>query len=358
MLLPLIARHAENAGREGRRYAAWANALQTERIDCVPADQRLEAQLDVAWRRLRGPGARIEHLGLADVPDDLIEEEFIARHTHGEAPALEEYERRFPGSAESLARRLVAGRYVKLRRLGRGAMGEVWEAADRLMPRLVAVKLPAASLPRFREEMRLLGRLSHAGIVTILDGDAGARPFYAMRLVAGPTLAARIRVAPRRELLERFVLLCEALAHAHERGVLHRDLKPGNVIAGDATVLIDWGMAGESAERASREIAGTPEYMAPEQARGFADERSEVFGLGAVLYEILEGRPPLKRGDVDRRIEPPRRGTRALRSVCLRALAADPAARYAGAAELAGAVRGCLEEPLLTRAWRSIAFWR
>ncbi len=353
MLLPLISRHAESAERDVPRYAAWANALRHGSLEFVPTEQRAEARLDLVWLRLREPAARVEDFGLAEVPADLVEEEFIARHRNGETPSIEEYARRFPDAVGLLRRRIVGGRYVKLRRLGRGAMGEVWEAADRKMPRHVALKLPTASPSRFREEMRLLGRLSHSGIVTIHDAASGESPFYAMRLVDGPTLAERIRGAPRRELLQRFVQLCEAVAHAHSRGVLHRDLKPGNVIAGDQTVLIDWGMACGIGEL-SCEVAGTPEYMAPEQSEGCSDERSDVFGLGAILYEILTGRPPLKRGDRGQRIDPPRRVPRALRQICLKALAREAAARHAGASDLAADVRRFLAAPLAARIWHAV----
>jgi serine/threonine-protein kinase len=159
-------------------------------------------------------------------------------------------------------------------------------------------------------------------------------------------------------LLEAFASTCEAVAHAHAGRVLHLDLKPGNVLLdaeGGHAVVIDWGACRcAGGERTAGPLAGTPDYMAPEQADGSGDERSDVFGLGAILHELLTGRPPRSWPGGSRpphwreivrevRVSAPRsRGpsyARDLVAICRKALAHDPRDRYPGAADLAQDVR-------------------
>ena len=215
------------------------------------------------------------------------------------------------------------------------------------------------------------------------------QPFYTMRFIRGRTLTDAIRAyhdqraAGRADPLERvallnaFVAICNAVAYAHSRGVIHRDLKGQNVVLGDfgEVVVLDWGFAkvldrpgrprrgrGRAARRSCSprrrrpghtvpgQVLGTPAYMAPEQAEGRADRidrRTDVYGLGAILYELLTGRPPFAgadAADVLRQVAGGRaaaaaaglgRGAAALEAVCLRALARQPDGRYASAAELA-----------------------
>lgn len=422
MLISLVARPARVGERDTERYVGWSAALRRFRDDwdagkrpgadrladylsTVEDDDRPEALQDLIAEHLRrswesGPGPELEEYGTAlrdvcpalgsssTVPADLVEDEFLARHVppHGDAPSLSDYESRFPSRPDILvllrSRCLHGNRYVLHRRIGTGAMGVVWEAFDCRVGRLVAVKTPRPEarrdpevLSRFCAEARLTAGLDHPGIVGVhdihLEGEDA--PFYVMRLVRGRTFGERIREYHRpavepapgqkrtlwRELVRSFVGVCDAVAHAHACGILHRDLKPGNILVGASgeTVILDWGLAGngEGAGGASEVIAGTPDYMPPEQAEGRAEVRSDVFGLGAVLYEVLTARAPHDWGagrprprgwreDVKQaRITPPRRinrrAPRALEAVCLKALSREVCARYPSADALARDVR-------------------
>jgi serine/threonine protein kinase/Flp pilus assembly protein TadD len=237
----------------------------------------------------------------------------------------------------------VAGRanYTLQGEIARGGMGVLLKGRDLDLGRDVALKVLREDLAarpeivrRFVEEAQIGGQLQHPGIVPVyeLGVMADQRPYFAMKLVKGRTLAALIadrRPADRRKMLDVFASVCQTLAYAHSRGVVHRDLKPANVLIGafGEVQVIDWGLAkvlGENREarETPREtddrpssgyletvrsgtvsiagaVMGTPAYMSPEQARGEVesiDERADVFALGATLCEILTGDPPY-RGD-------------------------------------------------------------
>lgn len=235
--------------------------------------------------------------------------------------------------------------------LGEGGMGVVWSAQQAGLGREVAVKRvrPAAgarAAEQLLAEAVLTGSLEHPGIVPVheVGFDQDGMPFYTMRRLRGRTWAERWRDLSLREHLDVLLRVCDPVAYAHGQGVLHRDLKPGNVFLGEygEVVVFDWGLAVRLADVRGKDglpsVSGTPAYMAPEMAR--ADARmlgpaSDVYLLGAILYEILTGVPPhpgeavedILVAAADNVIEPPMPAGE-LGEIAARAMAADPAARY------------------------------
>lgn len=201
----------------------------------------------------------------------------------------------------ALAESPVPDRYRLIEVIGEGGMGVVWRAHDSVLHRDVAVKLLAAHLAddgaaqRLAREARILATLEHPGIVPVFDAgiDDNGAAWYAMRLVNGVRLDRAARDGRTRHDLIRIVeQLCDTVAYAHAHGVLHRDLKPHNIMLGPfgEVLVLDWGVAGGLRDGASSggTVVGTPGYMAPEQAAGeTADERTDVYGLGAILGELL-----------------------------------------------------------------------
>jgi WD40 repeat protein/tRNA A-37 threonylcarbamoyl transferase component Bud32 len=208
--------------------------------------------------------------------------------------------------------------YTLMEELGSGGFSRVYAAYSEDSPEIVAVKVLRKGmdtheiLARFQAEQRLLRQLEHPGIVRLLDsGVTGdGRPFFVMDLVEGLPITdyAKANELSLRDRVLLFLPLCTALEHAHQRGVIHRDLKPSNLLvaeppSGPQTKVIDFGIGkslftlgdGQTLVTMLGEVMGTPAYMAPEQAEGSdgTDTRSDVFSLGAVLYELVSGRPPL-----------------------------------------------------------------
>jgi serine/threonine protein kinase len=235
-------------------------------------------------------------------------------------------------------------RYELLEPLGRGGMGSVWLARDTGLEREVALKVSAWApgpelADRLQREAKVLAQLEHPGIVPVHDSVTlpDGRVFYVMKRVRGQRLDAWAEGRDVRAKLRLFQRICEAVAFAHANGVLHRDLKPQNVMVGafGEALVMDWGLAKLLSEAdAAGTVLGTPGFMAPEQARGEpVGEAADVYGLGAVLRALLVENVP-----------PP------LAAVCAKATAEAPAQRYASAQELCDDVGRWLDlEPVLAR---------
>jgi WD40 repeat protein/tRNA A-37 threonylcarbamoyl transferase component Bud32 len=310
-------------------------------------------------------------------------------------------------------------RFRVLRRHARGGLGEVFVARDEEVPREVALKEiqchadSPETRARFLQEAEITGGLEHPGIVPVygLGQYADGRPYYAMRFIKGDSLRdaidrfhrdqgkARAKRLELRELLARFIDVCNAIAYAHSRGVLHRDLKPGNVMLGKygETLVVDWGLAkplgqneavpadGEqplvlsrdsgSVKTAAGSAMGTPQFMSPEQAAGQLDQlglASDVYSLGGTLYCLLTGQPPFADTDIGTLLKkvqcgaflPPRQVKRtvppALEAICLKAMALKPEDRYSSPEALADDIKHWLadepvavyREPWTGRLWR------
>jgi len=250
---------------------------------------------------------------------------------------------------------LPGGRYRLVRRLGTGGMGTVYLADDLSLDRQVAIKVLRETASdemslRLEREARTIARLEHPSIVPIHEFGrlADRRPFYVMKYVAGSTLAQAIGAMPaRNERLRLFLKLCDVVAFAHDRGVVHRDLKPQNIMVGPFGELyvMDWGIAkvgaealpgGAPADTGATDhgtILGTPGYMAPEQRdRGGAavDQRADIHALGRLLAFLLGG---------DAAAAAPA----ALRAIVARATAPEPGDRYQTAVELGAEVKRFLD---------------
>ena len=209
--------------------------------------------------------------------------------------------------------RQLAGRYVLEERIGRGGMGEVWRGTDSVLGRQVAVKLidlrtvpDESGAARFEREARATAGLSHEGVVTVHDSGVEDHTAYlVMELLPGPSLSERIAAGPVPvdEVVEVGRQVASALDAAHARGLVHRDIKPGNIAyAADGRVrVLDFGITqlaestGSQSLTATHTVMGTAEYLAPEQALGGrVDGRADLYALGCVLYAMLAGQPPFR----------------------------------------------------------------
>lgn len=254
---------------------------------------------------------------------------------------------------------LNGDRYQVDTMLGKGGMGAVYKAYDRLLKRSVAYKVIGerfARDPRARShllsEARAAAALNHPNIITIFDvGLNEGQPFICMELVEGESYRTLVRKRGCLELAEVLHFLvssCQGLDHAHGRGIVHRDFKPSNVLLTvDRRVkIVDFGLAHSSPQKESAEssLSGTPKYLSPEQARGEpTDARSDIYSLGATLYELLVGHPPFTEGNLVAHHlytpAPPLRGERseipeALEEIVLHCLAKHPAERFQSAGEI------------------------
>jgi serine/threonine protein kinase/tetratricopeptide (TPR) repeat protein len=281
--------------------------------------------------------------------------------------------------------------YVILEELGHGGMGVVYKARHVALDRVVALKMillgahaRPIDLERFRAEGTAVARLQHPNIVQIHEvGEADGLPYFSLEFCAGGSLAKKIARDPQDPRYAATVVeaLARVMQYAHERGIIHRDLKPSNVLlADDGTPKVtDFGLAkrfnDDSGRTATGQVLGTPSYMAPEQAAGESSKvgpATDVYALGATLYDLLTGRPPfsgtsmLDTLEMVRTREPVPPGSltghlpRDLETVCLKCLQKDPAKRYASAADLADDLRRFLDgKPILARPVGSVErAWR
>lgn len=303
----------------------------------------------------------IENL-LVEAPDlgtqssaivDLIYAEMLLRENRGEHPSKEEYVARFPGLSDSIERQFQVHRalvpadqadvltdaggetlgespgfagtfafappavpgFELLEMSGRGGSGVAWRARDVKLDRTVAIKFlldnesdsdakGQATKERFSREATAAAKLLHPSIVQVYQvGEASGVPFLVMEYVEGGSLAEKLRSGPlpAEKSVELATSIADAVQHAHEKGVVHRDIKPGNILLGSDGLpqVCDFGLArkldAEYSLHKTGDVLGTPAYMPPEQARGEdADERSDVYSIGAVLYESLCGRSPFQ----------------------------------------------------------------
>jgi eukaryotic-like serine/threonine-protein kinase len=330
--------------------------------------------------------------------------------TRGDAP-----DRLVPSTA-TLAGVTVTG-YDILEELGRGGMGVVYKARHRRLQRLVALKMVLAGahvgqvgLARFRAEAEAVAKLVHPNIVQIFEtGEHDGRPYFSLEFVEGGSLDQRIGKSPTspRGAAQFVETLARTMEVAHQRGIVHRDLKPANILLArdgsqssmtrqrdtDSSSLpedhwsrttvpkiADFGLAkrtdDDSSQTQTGAILGTPSYMAPEQAGGKTREIGpavDIYALGAILYELLVGRPPFKAGNpidtvrmvIEQEPVPPRqlepRVPYDLETICLKCLEKDPARRFATAAEMADDLRRFVEgRPILARptpAWERAWKW-
>jgi serine/threonine protein kinase/predicted Zn-dependent protease len=343
------------------------------------------------------------------------------------APSLESGEQELaPIPPETLGNRFApawpkVGEYEVLGELGRGGMGVVYKAMDRRLKRLVALKMLLGegagweALTRFQTEAEAIAQLAHPNFVQVYEvGEHQGQPFFALEFVEGGSLDRRLRGTPQppQESAALVRVLALAMQAAHEKHIIHRDLKPANILlagtlgapgqetsgkrqpsksagkpTGDSTSLAavtpkitDFGLAKKLTEEVGQTISGaimgTPSYMAPEQAEGRLrdiDARSDVWALGAILYEMLTGRPPFRGASVLDTLEqvrtqdpvPPSRLTQKLprdvETICLKCLQKEPFRRYQSAEALADDLQCYLDgRPISARpvsAWGRALKW-
>jgi tetratricopeptide (TPR) repeat protein/tRNA A-37 threonylcarbamoyl transferase component Bud32 len=418
-----------SAGQEGGSHSllrtAPADGLPERILDPVLAEQRRDW---IAGKRIPADETLRQHPELADETEsaaELIYHEFSLRNELGESPDWQEYLRQFPGHAAALQMLRRADEifeqaipspvpslpevefddYELLGEIGRGGMGVVYKARQKSLDRIVALKMirmgedaGEAERKRFHGEARAVARLHHPNIAQIYEvGEVNGRLFLTLEYVEGKSLASWLNGIPwpARRAARLVETTARAMDYAHGKQIIHRDLKPANILlASDGEAngewsehplpctpkITDFGLAKRldaTAHSQSEAVLGTPSYMAPEQAqvKPGIDARTDVYGLGAVLYELLTGRPPFRADSALQTLrqvvdaEPIRPHLlnpsvpRDLETVCLKCLEKEPSRRYATALALADDLerfengQPVLARPIgaLARGWR---WWR
>lgn len=362
-------------------------------VDQFESDSREARTIE----QIKSPGGTLNQItnscGVEDqilAPEDIVNEanstvkytdplDSSAKTTHG-LDDTRDFELQEAPSAKPKLPQSVAG-YEIIGLLGRGAMGVVYKARQRGLKRLVALKMilsgkhaSAEDLARFRAEANAVAQLQHPGIVQIYEvGEDDGRPFFSLEFVDGPSLHQKLQGMPMspRDAAALLQKMAEAMAYAHHRGVIHRDLKPANVLlTSDGNPKIgDFGLAkvieDESGLTWTGAVLGTPSYMSPEQAEGLTQEigpLSDVYSLGAILYDMLTGRPPFRGTSVMDTLQQLRTRDpvppiqlqpsvpRDLETICLKCLEKDRNKRYANASALAEDLQRFLNrEPIQAR---------
>jgi tetratricopeptide (TPR) repeat protein len=391
-----------------------ADGLLERLLDAVLTEQRCDW---IAGKRIPADEVLAQHPELADEPAcaaELIYHEFSLRQELGELPDWQQHLRQYPEHAPFLERLRQADQLVEqtlaapaplpegtfadyelLEEVGRGGMGVVFKARHKSLDRIVALKVLRSDgmgeeRNRFDREAQAVARLHHPNIVQVYEvGESAGAAFVSLEFVDGQSLARRLHGTPlpARQAASLVEILARAMHYAHEKEVIHRDLKPANVmLAGTPETRLedcvakvaDFGLAKKldtQGDTRSGAVLGTPSYMAPEQAEARSaaiDRRTDVYGLGAILYELLTGRPPFRADTPLQTLkqvveaEPARPRLlnaavpRDLETVCLKCLQKEPQERYPSAAALADDLRRFVQgEPVharslgaLGRGWR------
>jgi serine/threonine protein kinase/tetratricopeptide (TPR) repeat protein len=334
--------------------------LRREGERAAPAEYwtRFPEHVDLIVEVLGGDGA-------SDPPDRTLTTLVLDRFARGFTDPVGSFARRHGEGPGQSGWPEIAG-YDILMELGHGGMGVVYKARQRRLKRLVALKMIRAGIQtrpedrdRFRIEAEAVARLRHPNILQIYEiGEVSGLPYVSLELLEGGSLTDRLAGTPQPggPAAELMVTLARAVSAAHQAGIVHRDLKPSNILFDQEghPKIVDFGLAKrleqESGQTRPGQVMGTPSYMAPEQARGqtrTTGPAADVYALGAILYEMLTGRPPFKATTpMDTVIQvvydepvPPSRllsgVPRDLETICLKCLAKEPPRRYASAGDLA-----------------------
>jgi tetratricopeptide (TPR) repeat protein/predicted Ser/Thr protein kinase len=376
---PALVRDAEQLARLPEQDREQCLELFKELYDSTPAEKVLEEDAgfgrQIIEQRLvtamqvevcSAIQKRLHEAGIAPLPrlgELLIQQGFLMPGQAELAPTRRvAVEPRPPEPPPAGAREVPSdpaqrfGRYVRVSLLGQGGAGEVWKAWDSGLERWVALKFlkfeDSEELARLKREAQTSARLSHPNIAAVFEmAEANGRTFLVMEYIDGQTLATFPR-NDHRKLVSLMRDVSLAIQYAHEKGVIHRDIKPGNIMVDSAgrPFIMDFGLARHiNSDRSLGEyILGTPSYMSPEQAKGAGiDARSDVYSLGATLYELLSDRPPFRGKnaldtlDMVVRDEPaPLDGIADdLRTIVTTCLMKEPSRRYASAAQVAEDIR-------------------